>query len=165
MQTQQATSRRFIVRPSLPTDAALMLSYARHEDRNEWDISVPGGLEDHLESSISYCSVHGEALAVEERETGRIMMLAGAQPQAFKPDMILSWMVLAEGCEQWGLVFMKDYAEDLQGFFDRWPRTECFSDARNTIHHRWLTYVGYEHCGIVPWGPFSLPFIHFKKGF
>lgn len=155
--------RRFIVRESWSEDGYRMLRLARQADRKEWDASVLGGLTEHLVSSISFSKTHGEAITVEDTETGQPMMIGGAHPG--DQGQVLTWLVLAEGCEQWGLAFMKDYREDLDGFFSRWPKTECFSDSRNLVHHRWLEFLGYQFRQEVLWGPYDLPFIHYRKGF
>lgn len=153
---------RFIVRPVLSGDAARMLKIVRHEDKVEWDCSVAGGLG-LLEACIMFSRTRGEAIMVEDTVTGLPMMIGGVQPGA--PGQLLTWLVLAEGCETWGLTFMKDYRHDLDGFFSRWPRTECYSDARNVVHHRWLEYLGYRLHQEVLWGPYDYPFLHFRKGF
>lgn len=141
-----------------------MKRIVRHEDAREWSVSCVNGL-DQLEPSIMWCRKHGEAICVEDLKTAQPMMIGGAQPQTYDKSIILTWLVLAEGCETWGLTFMKDYRHDLDGFFERWPKTECYSDARNVIHHRWLQYLGYELVAEVLWGHLDLPFLHFRKGF
>jgi hypothetical protein len=157
--------RRFYDRPALATDANELLKYVRPADADEWAISVVGGLK-HLEGSILAANrLGGEARSVVDSETGRVMMIGGAQPQPQSPGTILTWLVLSDDCERLGITFMRDYRDRLDAFFSRWPRTECFSDARNATHHRWLSYIGYRPTGVVPWGPYSLPFLHFTKGF
>lgn len=158
--------KRFIVRPSKAEDAEAMIECARHEDALEWDASCTGGLKDNLAWSIAWCNNVGEAITVHDTQTGRPVLIGGAQPQASNIRRVLTWMVVAEGADTgWGLVLMKDYRDDLMGFFKRWPRTECFSDVRNVLHHRWLTYLGYDEVDRVPWGPHGKMFIQFKRGF
>lgn len=157
-------TRRFIVRDANGRDALAMMDLARPEDAREWDASIVGGLK-QLGWSVAWCAQYGEAIAVIDTLTNKPVLIGGAQPQHHDLSRILTWMVVAEGAEAWGLVLMKEYREYLEGFFKRWPRTECYSDSRNTLHHRWLTYLGYELVEEVEWGSSSLPFMHFKRGF
>jgi hypothetical protein len=158
-------ARRFFVRDAIEKDAISMQKVARLEDRQEWQISVVGDFQENLRQSIRHCRKHGEVKVVIDSVTFEPMMLGGAQPQAHDPSIILTWLVVSHKCMAWALTFMKDYREDLEGFFGRWPKTECYSDSRNVVHHRWLRYLGYEEVEEVLWGPYDLPFLHFRKGF
>jgi hypothetical protein len=51
----------------------------------------------------------------------------------------------------------------LDEFFARWPWTMCLSDERNTVHHRWLEWMGYEHAETVNHGPYQFPFRLYEK--
>lgn len=155
---------RFLVRPANGLDALVMMDLARREDAAEWDASVEGGLK-QLGWSVAWCAQYGEAITVIDTHTTKPVLIGGAQPQSYDLNRILTWMVVAEGGEEWGLVLMKEYREALDGFFRRWPVTECFSDSRNILHHRWLQYLGYELVEEVEWGALSYPFKHFKRGF
>lgn len=153
--------RRFLVRRATLWDALEMLRCARHEDRVEWEASVEQGLA-YLPWSVEWCATHGEALTVYDTKINNVALLAGAQPQ--EDGRVLTWMVVAEGVEEWGLALMKDYKDYLDAFFQRWPHTECYSDSRNVLHHMWLQYLGYELIDEVGWGPHGFPFLHFKRG-
>lgn len=40
---------------------------------------------------------------------------------------------------------------------------DAYADARNTEHHRWLEWLGFQNRGAVPIGPFKMTFLHYRK--
>jgi len=52
---------------------------------------------------------------------------------------------------------------ELEVILSRWPILHAYSDARNSMHHRWLEWLGFEHVEDVHLGPFGLPFKHYTK--
>lgn len=146
----------FLVTDALPVDADLISLRVRKEDIDEWAISTTEKFIPALSESIRTSE---GCVTIFDRQDLPVL-IAGGQPW---PDgRVLTWMVIAQGLEDYGLALMKDYRPPLDAFLSRWPEHECFSDARNEVHHKWLRYLGYIDQGIVKWGPYGAPFIHFK---
>jgi hypothetical protein len=145
----------YLLRPSRPEDARAIIPSVRPVDKDEWDASEPGGLE-HLEASIQAadeCWTLAKACSPMEPQViggvshGRVCWLLGT--------------ALAEQDAFW---LQADTRAFWHGLFARWPYLECWSDARNVTHHRWLTWLGFRLHAVEPWGHLGLPFHHFIRG-
>lgn len=54
---------------------------------------------------------------------------------------------------------------ELQTITDLYPILECWADSRNTKHHEWLRWLGFEEVGEHPYGLHQMPFKYFvRKG-
>lgn len=91
--------------------------------------------------------------------------------------LLCAWGVdeLGDGTEGWVWLFATNAAiplflpihrhlnPELGEILARWKLLHAYADARNTLHHRWLAWLGFEHVEDVHLGPFSLPFKHYTK--
>lgn len=147
--------RPFAIRRAIPRDADLIK--CRSEDSDEWEASVLGGL-DHLKKSIE---MSAECLTIH-RGLDRPHLIVGVVKSPHGGADI-TWMVMSENAAEHGLTIMRDFKPDMDGFFERWPNTQCVSYESNIVHHRWLRYIGYVEKGTIKSGPYDLNFKHFVK--
>lgn len=134
----------------------------RQEDIDEWEASFDGGIEANLEDSIRSSLIYGECLTVEDGASNLPLVIVGALPDAH--GTVHTWMVMAEGSEPKALAMMYHHKHEVDGFFERWPNTVCYSHEQNLVHHRWLLYVGYRRMEAVVAGPKNATFFTFVKG-
>ncbi|MBK1871573.1 hypothetical protein [Taklimakanibacter albus] len=52
---------------------------------------------------------------------------------------------------------------ELGKLHDRYPKLVAVSDCRNPVHHKWLDWLGFAFEGIVPFGPWGLPFKQYTR--
>lgn len=150
----------FIFRPSRLGDSHTMVP--RQEDIEEWDASFAGGIKANLEDSIRSSLIYGECLTVEDGDSNLPLVIVGALPDAH--GTVHTWMVMAAGSEPKALAMMYHHKDEVDGFFERWPNTVCYTHHKNLVHHRWLAYVGYRVTGVNRAGPLSELFYQFTKG-
>jgi hypothetical protein len=148
----------YSIRPSLPEDAKLILPDIRSVDRDEWHVSVKGGVAENLEVSIIRSS---ECWTVVDAE-GQPQVISGVVAYP-RPQLPQTWMLGTDISDRDALALLYSFKAVFEGVFERWPRTECYSDVRNTQHHRWLEWLGYRLQGVRPWGPYNKPFHHYIK--
>jgi hypothetical protein len=159
---QMGNSGRYRLRSSAIRDADTVLRDIRQEDTDEWDASVEGGVEEHLGYSIM---MSDECWTLADYRTDEAHVIFGVKSYAAKGRAYAStWMLGTNRSAKDATWLLQAGREFSREFFERWPLTECWSDARNTHHHRWLLWEGYApNARSEAHGPLGLPFIHFLK--
>lgn len=149
-----AVGSKYVIRKSVRQDAWFILQSIRKEDIEEWAASVTGGIA-NLENSV-----------VTSTECWTVADLQGLPVMIFgvvDGDVPTTWAVATHEAELNAIWMWKEAAVWIADFFKRWPNTQCLSDDRNTVHHRWLEWLGYELQDVVSFGPFCFPFRYYLK--
>jgi hypothetical protein len=71
------------------------------------------------------------------------------------------WMVASDKLAENKRVFLRKCRGETEAL--PYKRLWCWSDARNTLHHKWLRWSGFKYAGTIIAGPESRPFHHFIK--
>lgn len=72
------------------------------------------------------------------------------------------WLVATAQAERVALLIHRELRPEFQKVLDLHPRPHCYADSRNSLHHRWLIWLGFERAEEVRYGPLQMPFIHFR---
>ena len=152
---------RYILRPAYIGDAYTVLQDLREEDRIEWAASVRGGAEDNLWTSIQESA---ECWTVAGANDDIAHIIFGVYPTAETPSGLATTWLLGtnQGQQDCGWI-LQECREHYTAFFKRWPKTVCYSDPSNHVHHRWLGWMGYHEVAHVKWGAYGAEFIEFRK--
>lgn len=73
------------------------------------------------------------------------------------------WLVATPTLERHAVTFLRGSRPWVDRLHRRWPVLMNRADARNTVHHRWLRWLGFTIYAQEPYGPFGLPFLSFAK--
>jgi hypothetical protein len=147
---------RYVLRHSRPGDAFTILKDLRQEDRDEWDISVEGGVDVHLLGSIMGSA---ECYTVADTKDDSAHVIFGVFPLPEPTTWMLGTNQGQVDCG-WMLGMAREFYGD---FFTRWPNTVCYSAPENAVHHRWLEWMRYRLIKATPWGPFGKLFYEYRK--
>ena len=77
------------------------------------------------------------------------------------PGAAIVWMVGTDKLAGNKRVFLRKCRAETEKL--PFARLQCWSDARNKLHHRWLRWSGFKYAGTVHGGPENRPFHHFIK--
>lgn len=147
---------RYALREAYVGDAFTVLRDLREADRLEWDASVTGGARENLALSI-WGSQECYAVLSTEDDTAHIIFGVVTQPE---PTIWLLGTNQGQREASWILHQMRDFIARL---FERWPSLVCYSAPENTVHHRWLLWVGFRFTGESVRGDFHRTFLEFRR--
>lgn len=147
---------RYVIREACVGDAFSVLPDLREADRLEWAASIAGGV-DHLYESIA---VSKECYAVTDVDDGVAHIIFGVVTE---PEPTVWLLGTNQGQRQaaWLLHGLREFYTE---FFSRWPRLVCYSAPGNTVHHRWLQWMGFRFVRGTPRGDFGAQFYEYRKG-
>lgn len=101
-----------------------------------------------------------EAYTIRDDEN-EIVAILGVQPNESCPLLGQVWMVGTNRIETNRIEFLRHSSEVLDLLTARWPMLWNRVDARNTLHIRWLKWMGFQLRNKVIWGKQKLPFWEF----
>jgi hypothetical protein len=66
--------------------------------------------------------------------------------------------------DEWVKVFLRASRQIVEEWQRDFPRLHNYTDARNTVHHRWLRWLGFTFTARhETFGPLGLPFYEFVR--
>lgn len=68
------------------------------------------------------------------------------------------WLFATERAAKFAIAIHRNLRSEMDTMLARWPTLVAFSDRRNTVHHTWLDWIGFEFEREVFLKPFGLPF-------
>ena len=74
----------------------------------------------------------------------------------------IPWMLSTPLVEKHWITFLKGCKRNLPTLLRSWPHLENYVDARYTLCHRWLRWLGFTLDDPVPFGKDQLPFHRFQ---
>lgn len=155
-------STNYVLLPSRPFDADLIVSRLRQEDINEWVAS--GSSVQRLRADLKYSIEQSvEPFTIQSLVDGLPVAIFGAIPEADEPDVGKVWLVATPAAERDGNALMLAFSGVSKQVFKPFGAVMCFADARNPVHHRWLEWFGFEKIRTVPYGPWSMPFYEYWR--
>lgn len=146
----------YILRPARPRDGKALKP--RQCDIQEWDASIAGGV------SLLPLNIHlsDEAWTIATKKAPwQPHMIFGVVTQG--NPLPTTWLIGSDLAQRDAAWLLHECRQFMAEFFTRWPLSECFSDARNTEHHRWIKWLGYSLVTIKRMGPKTMPFHHYRK--
>lgn len=139
------------VRTPTRKDLKLALPDVRDADRREW-YAATGGL------------FRREALKVLRGGGIKRVALEDGKPLCFwGADQGVAWMFATNSAYPKATKLHRILEGYLQELHDAYGPINAYADARNTVHHRWMEWLGMERRETYLLGPFRMPFIHFYK--
>lgn len=69
------------------------------------------------------------------------------------------WMFATTSAAKMQIALHKALLPHLEEMQERWGLLRALADSRNTLHHRWLKWLGFKFVNELPYNPFGL---HFK---
>lgn len=73
------------------------------------------------------------------------------------------WMLGTEGIEQIPMTFLKGCKQYISTLETGFQVLDCLSDSRNTLHHKWLKWMGFEQGIAIPSLVPDVTLVHFRK--
>lgn len=140
------------VREPRPGDLDKVLGDIRFADMAEW-FAGTGQLFGPAALDILQ---YGEFTRVALDENGTPLCFWGG-------DDGVIWLFATRSAERRAMGLHKVLAPNLFEMHQRWGFLQAHADTRNTIHHKWLRWLGFEDIGEVEIGPLDMPFKVFVK--
>lgn len=130
----------------------------RAADELECYAAVLQGVASHTASAWSF--MHYKRVALDE--DGRLLCAWGVDP-AGPPEVGYVWLFATTKAVPRAAAIHRNLKVEMEAIEALYPVLECWADSRNTVHHRWLQWLGFREIGEEPYGKMGLPFKHFRK--
>lgn len=147
----------YFLRPSIKDDAEAIIQDLRKADLEEWAKSVAGGVPENLLTSVV---ISAECYTIADWEGNDPQIMFGVVNIRPRP---VTWLLGTNRAQQDAWFLMAGSAGFVAEFFKRWPSTVCYSAPENTVHHRWLGWLGYTKARALPWGDHQAEFYEFIR--
>lgn len=147
------------VRPATVPDAVSIAARLRAADREECLAATGLPPEIVLPSSVLRKPVN-----VALNDDGTPEVLFGADGVPSHPNVAVVWMVSTGAIHSHPTEFLRQSLKWVDCWHEKFDVLTNFVDARNTLHHKWLRWLGFSFLRKVDsLGPYSLPFYEFAK--
>lgn len=146
------------VRPATIADAVSIAPRLRQADQQEISASLGIPAEFALVATVHHSKV---ALAIEE--DGEVIGLFGADPIPVFDNTAQVWMVMTDAIHSISMQFLREGGEWLERLHEVAPLLTNYTDKRNTLHHRWLRWLGFTFIGEHAYGRQGEPFYQFVR--
>ena len=98
-----------------------------------------------------------------EDDQGEPFAIFGVGPIPGRPGWGAPWMLGTDGIKDNWLWFSRNSAEVIRRCHEGYANLYNFVDVRNTVHVRWLKWVGFTFGAVTALGPHGLPFNEFYR--
>lgn len=143
------------VRLSVPEDVQYLAPRLRKEDLDE--VLAAGAVS--AEQSLMDGLASPDACLTGTDEDGKPMLMFGTVPHPIDPLVGCVWLLASEEVLQHRTDFLRKSREYMDLFQHKYAILMNFTDARNTVHHRWLKWCGFIFINTVTGlGPGDHPF-------
>lgn len=85
--------------------------------------------------------LEGDVCVTAVSPEGDPFLMAGVRPSRF-PEAGFVWMLGTDAIENFSIPFLRHARGYLDAFHDIYPLLHNYVDARNTVHIRWLKWMG-----------------------
>ncbi len=159
----------FLARAAEIDDAALIAADAREADRQEW--ASAAGKDDFrllLRNQIwaSQLATGAFSRTLLQHGVGRPLVIWGLfaiQPEIAGPIIGEAWMVASNRAAAMAWELHSVLRTELALLDAAFPRSDCWADDRNTVHHRWIGVLGFTLIETIPYGAEKRPFRHYTR--
>jgi hypothetical protein len=140
-------------------DVTFIAKNLRQADRMECDATLAMPPEWCLPQSVGA----GRDVWTFHAPGGLPIGVFGADPTSI-PEVAIVWMVSTGEIKKHTREFLTKCVPVIDGLNDQYPIITNMVDARNTLHHRWLKWLGFSFLRrIEHWGARSVPFYEFAR--
>lgn len=140
-------------------DVTYIAKNLRQADRMECDATLAMPPELALPRAVR----DGQRVWTFHRNDGLPVGVFGADPTPI-PEVGIVWMVSTDEIELHKREFLVESKPYVLALNDDFPIITNMVDARNTLHHRWLKWLGFAFLRrIDSWGARSVPFYEFAR--
>lgn len=147
-----------VVRPATPLDATLLAPRLREGDAAELHASTGLPAVEALKQSLGF----GGSLVAEVNGTVEFVFGCPRSDDATGIPWLLGTDLLVD--RQFVAPFLRVSRHYVAEWQREYPLLHNFTDARNTVHHRWLRWLGFTFIARHDrFGPFGLPFFEFVR--
>lgn len=151
---------RGFIRPATLDDANYIAPRLREADKAECDAS----LACPAEWVLPQFALHGYRCWAFGLNDGTPVGLFGVDPAPGAPQVGIAWACSTPVVTQYKYDFLRRSPEILGKLHAEFPILTNTVDARNTLHHRWLRWLGFSFLREFPtWGARNLPFYEFAR--
>lgn len=106
----------------------------------------------------------GAKFAINESEFAQVAIDEQGTPLCFwGGDDGIVWLFATRSAEKKALSLHKILKPNLDELHARWGKLTAVADSRNTVHHTWLEWLGFDLASENPRAPFGLPFKTYIK--
>jgi hypothetical protein len=148
-----------LIRPANIEDVTYIAKNLRQADALECDanFAMPPEL------ILPQCLYPGREVWTFHTNDGTPLGVFGADPVVGEPDIGVIWM-LSTDLGKHKREFIIESKPVVLALHDKYPILTNMVDARNTLHHRWLKWLGFAFLRrIEKWGARSVPFYEFAR--
>lgn len=148
------------VRLSTEADVEFLATRLRQADLDE--LLAAGSKSAHEALTDGLRSPDPCLTAVDEEGTPVVMF--GTAPHPLDPLVGCVWLLGSEAIHRHKASFLRQSIDYTRLFHGRYPVLMNFTDKRNTVHHRWLRWLGFVFLRTVPgYGEGAEPFLEFVR--
>ena len=133
-------------------DVEEVLKDVRFADRSEWYAGTGVLMPTSLEAAI-----RGSDTVLTAVEDGKPLIMWGSDKDG------RLWMFATNAAVPKAHRLHRILRPELDRLIRWYGSVFCFADCRNAVHLKWLRWLGFEELGVIPLGPFELPFASFYK--
>lgn len=148
-----------LVRRATIEDVTYIAQNLRQADRNECDATTAMPPELFLPRAVGAC----RDVWTFHRNDGLPVGVFGVDPTSI-PEVGIVWMVSTDVINDHKREFLTECVPIVDMLNNKYPIITNMVDARNTLHHRWLKWLGFCFLRrIEQWGARSVPFYEFAR--
>lgn len=153
--------REYMVCPATLDHAMALMPHVRSQDRSEWVAGT--GDPTRLRLAAAVTDPKGFARAVFVSGVDFPLLIWGASQPGEDPGEGQAWLIATDEAVKHAISLHSLMASELPILDGTFQRVVAYADKRNTVHHRWLRWLGFECLKEIPMGPWGLPFKQFER--
>lgn len=147
------------IRAGTEADALALGPILRDADRAELEAATGRPATDVVVNSVQLSTMCWVAT-----ERGVPLVMFGAAQMPSFPSVGVPWLVASPGLIPHAVPFLRRCAPFLNEMQRTYPLLANYTDARNTVHHRWLRWLGFTFIHRHErYGAAGIPFIEFIR--
>lgn len=148
------------IRPATVDDAKYIAPRLREADKRECDALLAAPPELVIPEMVA----NGYRVWTCGPDSGEPSVLVGVDPATMIPEVGIVWLVSTDAIFKHNYAFLMRSREVLDMLHEEFPLLTNHVDARNTLHHKWLRWLGFAFLRkIDKWGARSVPFYEFAR--